>query len=154
MGAKLKDAQRKLAEVISSHRALALGRNTKHGELENLPSDIFRIPRIELVVSPHGDLQTLAPHRGLYEGRQWQEIEFEAAAIRLAFPNSAHPAAEEWMLLEAERYWAKGIMGKREIMINECRKITACTKRQAEAAHRKLPTQYRRPIGKPPKYTG
>lgn len=154
MGPKLQEAQKRLAASLSEDDVRAFGRKSRHAALEGVPGNIFRIKRVELVVSPHGELQNLSPHRELYEGEEWQSIEFDATEIRKTFPSPPRQSVEQWMQQEANRYEAEGKIGKRTAMVDACRQTTGCTRREAEDAHARLPQHLRRKKGKPSKSLG
>jgi hypothetical protein len=151
MGAGIAAAQRKLAMSISRGKVQAFGRRNRHGALENVPGDIFRIADVEVVVSPHGNIASLRPHRG-YEGEPWESIEFEEAEIKQEFPSPPKQSIQEWMYQEAERYRADGKIGKREFMLKDCQKVTGCTSREAKAAYNLLPDHLKLKRGKPAKH--
>jgi hypothetical protein len=153
MGPKLKDAQRTLAGAISSGRVQAYGRHQRHGPIEPMPADPFRIQGVPVVVGPHGDLTSLAAHKP-YEGPGWHSIEFEADEIKREWPKPPPPSATEWMHKEAEGHAAAGTIGKRDVMVRDCMTAIGCTKREAEAAHKSLPDKLKRHRGKPPKNAG
>src|SRR5262249_38988276 len=119
--------------------------------------DPFRISDIDIVVGIHGEMTTLPPYK-LYKykcpRRRWRSIEFEADEIKRMWPKPPSPLAEDWMLNEAKRLHSAGRIGKREDMIRGCVAATNCTRRQAIAAHGKLPPEWRRRQGKPPKNAG
>jgi hypothetical protein len=89
-----------------------------------------------------------------YKGPRWRSIEFEADEIKQAWPKPPPPKAEDWMLNEAKQLHSAGRIGKREDMIGRCIAATNCTRRQALAAHGRLPAELRRPRGKPTKNSG
>ena len=153
MGPGIAGAQMKLAAAISQGQIRAFGRRTPHAALEGVPADILRIADVEITVSAHGDIVSLRPYRP-YLGEQWQSIEFEADEVKRLFPGRPKPCVEEWMHAEASKLKANGIIGKRDLLVADCRRATRCTKREAEAAHRNLPQDLRRGIGKPTKNIG
>lgn len=153
MGTGLAAARRKLATAISQGQVHAFGRRTKHGALEEVPCDIFRIPDTEVVISPYGEVISLCPHRP-YQGEPWYSIEFEQAEVTRLFPTPPKPPVFQWMKKEAERYRSLGQTGKQTVMVKDCQKATGCTKRTAIAAHRQLPEQLRFKVGKPPTHAG
>jgi len=153
MGRRLKAAQRKLAEALSSGRVHAYGRKQPHGPIEPVPNDPFRIQGVPVVVGVHGDLTSLATHKP-YTGPAWYSIEFDATEIKREWPKPPPTSAKNWVLKEAKRLHAAGTIGKREAMISDCMTATGCTKREAEAAHKGLPDKLKRPRGKPPKNPG
>ena len=148
MGPAIADAQKRLARCIAQGQVQAMGRRTRHGALENVPADIFRITDIEVVISPHGDIVSLRPHQ-VYEGEQWYSVEFDAAEIRRAFPSSPKQSVDQWMLQEGNRYRSDGRIGKRDVMVKDCQTATGCSSREAKAAHKRLPEDLRRQRGKP-----
>src|SRR5262249_30384456 len=150
MGPKLEAAQKKLAQALGTSQVHAWGRARPHGLLEPVPDDPFRIPGIAVVVRPLGDMTAWPPHK-FYCGPRGEDIEFEADEVKRAFPTLPAPSAQDWMLKEAQRLRAAGLVGKRDDMVSRCRNETGCTKRQAEAAHKELSEELRRPRGKPPK---
>jgi hypothetical protein len=153
MGPKLKDAQRMLAGALSSGRVHAYGRREPHGPIEPMPDDPFRIQGVPVVVGAHGDLTSLAPHKP-YKGLGGHSIEFEVDEIKRTFPKPPPTSAAGWMQKEAERHAAVGTIGKRDVMVRDCRTAIGCTKREAEAAHKSLPDKLKRQRGKPPKNAG
>src|SRR6516162_8801841 len=98
MGPAIADAQRRLARSIAQGQVQAMGRRTRHGALESVPADIFRITDIEVVISPHGDIVSLRPHQ-VYRGEQWYSVEFDAAEIKRAFPSAPKQSVDQWMLV-------------------------------------------------------
>jgi hypothetical protein len=155
MGPDIESAGKMLAGAMSAGHVRAWGRRTPHALIEQIPSDQFRISGLTLIVSPSGELTTSPPRKWFtYEGIRWQDIEFDADEIRRAFPRPPPPSATEWMLKEAEAHLAAGTIGKRAVMIRDCMTATSCTKRQAEAAHKSLPDEFKRQRGKPPKNSG
>jgi len=155
MGPGIEPAGKMLAETISAGDVRAWGRAKPHACLEQMPGDQFRISGLTLIVSPHGDLATSPAWKLFtYEAPRWQDIEFDADEIRRAFPKPPPPSAIEWMLNEAERLHAAGIIGKHDDMLGRCREVTGCTKREAEAAHKSLPDEFKRQRGKPRKSPG
>ena len=153
MGPKLKDAQRTLAEALSSGRVQAYGRRQPHGPIEPMPNDPFRIQGVPVVVGAHGDLISLVPHKS-YSGPEWHSIEFEVDEIEREWPKPPPPSAMEWMRKEAEARAATGTVGKRDVMVRDCMSATGCKKREAEAAHKNLPDKLKRRRGKPRKSLG
>ncbi|WMT75943.1 hypothetical protein [Bradyrhizobium sp. Ash2021] len=90
-----------------------------------------------------------------YEGPRWEAIEFDEGEIERAFPKPPPISAREWMETEANRLLGTtGQLGKLEDMVRRCMKDLPCKKREAETAHRMLPTHLRRQRGKPPKKSG
>jgi hypothetical protein len=157
MGAGLRGAQRELAKAIAEGRVQAWGRPTPNALFERIPSDPFRIKGRPLVVDPYGEMTPLLPHKPYpcdNDDPIWHAIEFEADEIRRAWPKRPSPSVEDWMLEDAERSHAAGRVGKRDDMVRRCMAATSCTKREAEAAHKKLRPELRRPRGKPPKVSG
>jgi hypothetical protein len=150
MGRRLKDAQRKLAGALSSGRMHAYGRKQPHGPIEPMPNDPFRIQGVPVVVGVHGDLTSLAAHKP-YTGPAWYSIEFDATEIEREWPKPPPTSAKNWVLKEAERLHAAGIIGKRDVMIRNCMTATGCKKREAEAAHKSLPDKLKYKRGKPRK---
>ena len=151
MGPAIADAQRRLARSIAQGQVQAMGRRTRHGALENVPADIFRITDIEVVISPLGDIVSLRPHQ-VYRGEQWYSFEFDAAEIRRAFPSAPKQSLDQWMLQEGNRYRSDGRIGKRDIMVKDCQTATGCSNREAIAARKRLPEHLRRQRGKPRKH--
>src|SRR6266436_3164582 len=142
MGPELEAAQKKLAGLISSGQVRAWGRKQPHGLVEQMPSDPFRIQGLTVVVGPHGNMTTLPPHLPpdkRYQGDVWHAIEFDPEELKGASPKPPPTLARDWMLNEAKRLHTAGSIGKRDVMVRDCRKATGCTKREAEAAHRSLP---------------
>jgi hypothetical protein len=155
MGPDIEPAGKMLAEAISAGHVRAWGRAKPHASLEQIPDDQFRISGLTLIVSPHGELATLPPHKlTSYKGRLWYGIEFDSDEIKRAFPKPPPPSAMEWMLTEAEDNFADGKIAKRDDMLDRCREATGCTKREAEAAHKSLPDKFKIRRGKPPKNPG
>jgi hypothetical protein len=113
-----------------------------------MPSDLFQIPGLTVVVGIHGEMTTLAarPHQpfSLYEGPLWHSIAFEAFEIERMWPKPPPLPAVDWMLQEAERALkAAGHLCKRHDLIERCKTETGCTRREAEAAHKTLPEHLR-----------
>jgi hypothetical protein len=145
MGPKLAEAQRKLAEAISAGDIQAWGRSQPHGLLEQVPRDPFCIPGRPVIVTEHGELRELLPHRYHYDGPRWHSIEFDADQIKGKFPVPAPPTVQDWMLKNATKE------KKRDSLVRDCMDETGCTKREAEAAYKELPDTQRRRQGKPPR---
>jgi hypothetical protein len=155
MGPDIEPAGKMLAEAISAGHVRAWGRAKPHASLEQIPDDQFRISGLTLIVSSHGELATLPPHKlTSYKGRLWYGIEFDSDEIQRAFPKPPSTSAEDWMLNEAERLHAAGKIGKRDDMLKRCMKDTGCTRRDAEAARKSLPDKFKLQRGKPPKNYG
>jgi hypothetical protein len=152
MGPMIKDAQTVLSRAIAAGSVQALGRKQPQDLVERIPSDPFRLPGSNVVIGPHGDMTTLAPHKP-YVGPRWHLVEFEADEIKQAFPKPPPISAAEWMLREAGQH-AGGPIAKRDDMVRRCMNETNCTKREAEAAHKSLPEGLKRKPGKPPKNPG
>jgi hypothetical protein len=115
---------------------------------EQIPSDPFRIPGLTVAVGVHGEMVTL-PARAhqpssSYTGPRWHSIEFESVDIERAWPKPPPLAAVDWMLREAERVLkTTGHLAKRHDLLDRCRRDIRCTRREAEAAHKMLPEQFR-----------
>jgi hypothetical protein len=155
MGPEIDPAAIKLSRAIGADQVSAWGRPKPHALTEQIPSDQFRIPGFTLIVSPHGDLATSPRHKlSTYQGRQWQDIEFDANELKRAFPKPPPTSAKDWMLNEAERLYAAGKIGKRDVMVHDCMTATRCKKREAEAAHKSLPDKLKYQRGKPRKNAG
>jgi len=156
MSPDLRAAQEALARAIGEGRVHAWGRPKPHALIEQIPSDPFRIPGLRLVVNPHGDMGTLPPHKiHQYEGPRWHMIEFDPNEIKREWARPPPLAAQDWMLKEAKKFRdAGGPLPKREFMLKDCMDATQCTKQEAEAAHKRLPQEYKRPRGRPPKDSG
>jgi len=153
MGRDLKDAQRKLAGVLSSGRVHVYGRKQRQGPIEPMPNDLFRIHGAPVFVGVHGDLTSLVAHKP-YTGPVWSSIEFDATEIEREWPKPPPVSAKKWMLKEAKRLHAAGTIGKRDAMISGCMTATGCKKREAETVHKSLPNKFRRLRGKPSKNVG
>ena len=156
MSPGLKDAQKELTQAIAAGRVQAWGRPTPHGRIKKVPSDLFRIRGLPVVVDPYGEMTSSLPHKPYptKDDPKWHSIEFEPGEIKTAWPAPPPQTATDWMKNEAERLKAEGRIGKRDAMVTDCIKATGCTKRQAEAAHKALPQGVRRSRGKPPKSSG
>jgi hypothetical protein len=155
MGSRIAAAQQNLSKYISQGKIRAYGRKFSHEALDQIPPNIFRNPKIELVISPHGDVEAAQPHhRYRYEGQSWCSIEFDQNEVALLYPSAPRLDVDAWMDKAAKEYQAKGQIGKRQAMVGDCRKETGCTKREAEAAHARLPQKYRRGRGKQPMARG
>src|SRR5689334_21923935 len=85
MDPSLRDAQKCLAAAIASGDVQAWGRPRPHAVTEKMPSDSFRIPGLQIVVGPHGDMTNLTPQRP-YNGPDWHSIEFEPDDIKRMWP--------------------------------------------------------------------
>lgn len=144
-----------LAEAISTGRVRACGRPTPHALVEPIPSDQFRISGLTLIVTHYGDLATSPPHKlSTYTGCLWRDIEFDPDEIKRAFSKPPPSSAVKWMLKKAEDHAAAGHLGKRAFMIRDCMAAIGCTKREAEAAYKLLPGEFKRQLGKPRKNRG
>lgn len=146
MGPYIKQAQSDLAAAIADRKVSAWGRPAPHAALQAVPSDLFRLPGVPVVVGPCGEMVRRQAHR-FYQGVIWRDIEFEENEIRKAFPAPPPQTAKDWMLKEALHYETQGLKGKRDVMIRDCCTAVGCTRRQAEAAHRALPNYLRRGKG-------
>jgi hypothetical protein len=115
--------------------------------------------RPQVIVSRHGNVTTLPRQRSAdYQGPPWSDIEVDAARLRKARPRPVQTEptftavlAVEWMHTTAVANAAEGRIGKRNQMISDCRTAIGCTKREAEAAHKGLPSHLKRRHGRPPK---
>jgi hypothetical protein len=148
MGPLIIHAQKKLADEIAAGHVHAWGRPQPHGLVEQVPNSQFQISGLTVAVGVHGDMITLAarPHQPFssYEGPRWHSIEFEAVEIERAWPRPPPLSAVDWMLREAEQVLKiTGHLAKRHDLLDRCSKETACTKREAEAAHKVLPEQFK-----------
>jgi len=144
----LQDAQRKLASEIAAGNVQAWGRKQPHGLAEQMPRDPFRIPGLTVVVGVHGEMTTLAARAhqpfSSYEGPRWHSIEFEAVEIERAWPKPPPLSAVDWMLRQAEQVLkTTGHPAKRHDLLDRCRTETRCTRREAEAAHKMMPEQFK-----------
>jgi hypothetical protein len=101
-------------------------------------------------VGPHGDLATSPRHKlSTYSGHDWRDIEFDADEIKQAWPKPPPLSVKDWMLKDAKRLLlTTSQLGKRNDMVHRCMKETACTRREAEAAHKTLPDGLRRKVGR------
>jgi hypothetical protein len=158
----VEEAQRKLRTALAAERVRARGRAEKedpatgrivtHGLFEDVPPDPFDLPDIEVVVGVHGDMVMPAHKRSRYREKCWRDLRFDDAEVKREWPKSPSAVAKAWMRKDAEQIKATiGKPGKRDDMVRRCMQATGCTRVQAQAAHKGLPSEFRRPPGKPPK---
>jgi hypothetical protein len=148
MGQLIISAQKQLANEIAAGHVHVWGRPQPHGLVEQVPNSQFQISGPTVAVGVHGDMITLTarPHQPFssYEGPRWHSIEFDAVEIERAWPKPPPLSTVDWMLREAKgAVNAAGHLAKRHDLIDRCRAETGCSRRQAEAAHKTLPEQFK-----------
>lgn len=155
IGHEFENAKKILSTAIANGHVQAWGRPKPQAPYEKVPSEQFAIPGIPVGVDAHGEMVSLKAHLNkLYTGPRWSDIHFEPEEIKREWPKPASPSVDEWMSREAKRLDPSGRIKKRDDMVARCKEEIGCTKREAEAAHKRLPDELRRPRGKPPKNAG
>jgi hypothetical protein len=133
-----------LRGAIASRSILARGfrkGSQKSFAREDLPADAFdRFP--SLTVDAFGETSFKRPPTSPTDIPQWDGIVFYEEEIR-ALWHKPTPDLDEWMRAAA----AARPDDKRDTLIGDCRSETACTVRQAQKAHGRLPPELKRARG-------
>jgi hypothetical protein len=110
MGLELRNAQKRIRELIVSGLVQAEGKNKPGGLFIPVPVDLLCIPDLPVVVGAHGELTLLDPHKAypdprrysqktiqkiLQKIKQWHSIRFNPDEIRRASPEPLLPSAKE-----------------------------------------------------------
>jgi hypothetical protein len=159
LGPQFAAAGRELVKKAANKQLVAWGRLDQYGPLQRIPDSELRVTRLDLAVSPHGELSSYPPHKVLaYRdggGRGWHDIEFDEDEIRKIWPEPLPIIAVNWMTSEAKKVKEEtGHPNKRDDLVKRCMSAIGCTRRIAQAAHKELPPEYKRSRGKPTKSVG
>jgi hypothetical protein len=129
------------------------GRVVARGRAACRPDD----PRDEIPAKWFDEQREIDPFgtlRGPGGKGEWTDVQFRTEDVLREWPEgrepapAAAPAAEAWMLAEAEQeYAAKGQMPKRDVIVRDCMRKTGCSWAEALAAWNELPGNLRRRRG-------
>lgn len=153
MGPRLNDAERRLAEAVGSARVKAFGRENFALPKKQIPAECFN--EDGAVIGFDGRLKLPRAPYNYPPGHGWSHVELDAADMRREFPAPDRveraASAREWMEAEARKHIEKhgGPAKRDDDLIPRCMKECSVTRREAEAAHRALPSELKAARGRP-----
>jgi hypothetical protein len=137
-------ARRELRDAIARRAVEARGfkedKNRPPLAREALPPDLFqRFPSLAVDVFGETTFMHPSPTQNI---PVWKGIVFYEPQVRALWPKPT-PLLDQWMLEDVTRRPQE----KRDTRIEDCRKATGCTVREAKAAYDRLPQDKKRSRG-------